>query len=131
MLNTFMLEGNVTVDPKINIYTKQGGDKFNTANLYVAVARNKDEADFLSVDFTSPKTVEYVKNYVRKGDLVSITGSLRMDQWTDPDGTHRTKLKLRGYRLDKLRNGKNHTDAEPNESSDDFAPDNESDKILF
>jgi single-strand DNA-binding protein len=114
-LNVVTLVGRAGRDPEVK-YFESGSV---VCNLTLAVNRqrkNSDEPDWFNLEIWG-KTAEIAANYVRKGNLIGVTGSLKFDHWQDRGtGINRSKPVIRVERLDLLGSKRD------NESSDaDFA----------
>jgi single-strand DNA-binding protein len=74
------------------------------ANLTMAVNRrsNNDEPDWFNLEIWG-KQAQVAADYVRKGSLLGIIGSFKLDRWTDrATGEERTKPVIRVDRLELL-----------------------------
>lgn len=100
-LNAVTLVGRVGGDPDIK-YFESGSV---VCNLTLAVnrrSRNADQPDWFNLEIWG-KTAEVAANYVRKGSLIGITGSLKFETWKDRStGATRTKPVIRVDRLELL-----------------------------
>ena len=100
-LNVVNLVGRVGGDPDVK-YFESGSV---VCNLTLAVnrrTRNSDEPDWFSLELWG-KTAEVAANYVRKGGLIGVTGTLKMDYWQDrATGAQRSKPVIRVDRLELL-----------------------------
>lgn len=86
-MNLVALTGRLVQDPEIIKAS------MSIANFVLAVPRDyktKDQdTDFIKC--TAYRSVaDYIGNYIRKGDLVSITGRLQTRQYVDKDKTKKT-----------------------------------------
>ena len=100
-LNVVHLVGRAGQDPDIK-YLNSGKA---VCNLTLAVNRRSsksDQPDWFNLEIWD-KTAEIAHNYVRKGSLIGIQGSLKFDHWTDRStGAPRSKPVIRVERLDLL-----------------------------
>lgn len=100
-LNSVTLVGRVGGDPDTK-YFESGSV---VCNLRLAVnrrTRNSDEPDWFSLELWG-KTAEIAANYVRKGNLIGITGVLKFEHWKDrATGTDRSRPVIRVDRLELL-----------------------------
>lgn len=89
--NKIIIAGRLARDPEKKISNE--GKTF--ANFTIAVNRNfkADEADFFDC-ITFGNTADYILNYVRKGYLVLVEGSLQINKWTDRDGVKHSKPEI-------------------------------------
>jgi single-strand DNA-binding protein len=116
-LNVVTLVGRVGGDPDVK-YFESGSI---VCNLTLAVnrrTRNNDQPDWFNLELWG-KTAEVAANYVRKGSLIGVSGSLKFDQWQDRStGANRSKPVIRVERLELL-GSKRDADAGQSESYDD------------
>jgi single-strand DNA-binding protein len=99
-LNVVTLVGRAGRDPDVK-YFESGSV---VCNLTLAVNRRSrdSEPDWFSLEIWG-KTAEVAANYVRKGKLIGITGTLKFDHWTDRNtGAARSKPVIRVERLELL-----------------------------
>ncbi|NJL87145.1 MAG: single-stranded DNA-binding protein [Leptolyngbyaceae cyanobacterium SM1_1_3] len=100
-LNTVTLVGRVGGDPDVR-YFESGSVK---CSLTLAVNRptsRSDQPDWFNLEIWG-RTAEIAANYVRKGSLVGITGSLKFDRWQDRStGAARSRPVIKVDRLDLL-----------------------------
>jgi len=74
------------------------------ANLTLAVNRrsSNDEPDWFNLEIWG-KQAQVAADYVKKGSLLGIIGSFKLDRWTDrTSGEERTKPVVRVDRLELL-----------------------------
>jgi single-strand DNA-binding protein len=117
--NSVCLVGRAGRDPEVR-YFESGSV---VANLSLAVNRRSrdDEPDWFNLEIWG-KQAGVAADYVRKGSLLGITGSLRFDRWTDKStGEERSKPVIRVDRLELLGSRR---DAEQG-GSDGGAPDDD------
>jgi len=101
-VNRVFLIGNLTRDPELR-YIPSG-----TAVASFGLAMNrkykaqdgelKEEVCFVDIDAWG-RTAETCAEYLSKGSLVCIEGSLKYDTWEAQDGQKRSKLKVRTDRV--------------------------------
>lgn len=93
-VNKVILVGNLGLDPQIN--NLPSGQK--VANLRVATsetwtdrtsAERRERTEWHSVAIFDPSTVEYVAQYLKKGDRVYIEGKVQNRKWQDQSGADR------------------------------------------
>jgi single-strand DNA-binding protein len=99
-VNSVTLVGRAGRDPEVR-YLESGSV---VANLTIAVNRRSrdDEPDWFNLEIWG-KQAEVAANYVRKGSLVGIIGSFKLDRWTDKaTGEERSKPVVRVDRLELL-----------------------------
>lgn len=95
MLNNLSLVGRLTADPELKTVKGKDGKDVSVLRLNIAVDRNGKDAgcDFIPVNFWRG-TAEFVSKYFKKGDLISIAGELRQNNYTDKDGNKRTSIEV-------------------------------------
>ena len=99
-VNSITLVGRAGRDPEVR-YFESGSV---VANLTLAVNRrsSNDEPDWFNLEIWG-KQAQVAADYVRKGALVGIIGSFKLDRWTDrASGEERTKPVIRVDRLELL-----------------------------
>ncbi len=100
-INVVNLVGRAGTDPDVK-YFESGSV---VCNLTLAVRRrskNSDQPDWFSLEIWG-RTAEIAGNYVRKGSLIGIQGSLKIETWSDRNtGATRSKPVIRVDRLDLL-----------------------------
>ena len=104
MMNNVVIVGRLTKDPELRYITGSGTA---VATFTLAIDRdykNKDGSvttDFIPVEIMG-KPAEFVANYITKGRLVAIQGSVRVDRYETPDGEKRTFTKVAGRNIQAL-----------------------------
>ncbi|MFA6977536.1 MAG: single-stranded DNA-binding protein [Mesotoga sp.] len=86
--NKIILVGRLTRDPETKFISS--GTQVSNFNLAVDrdYPKNSNEADFIRI-VTFGKTAEFVAQYMTKGRLVLVEGSLRINKW-EKDGEKRS-----------------------------------------
>lgn len=103
MMNNVVIVGRLTKDPELRYLTSGTA----VATFTMAIDRdykNKDGSittDFIPVEIMG-KPAEFVANYITKGRLVAIQGSVRVDRYETPDGEKRTFTKVAGRNIQAL-----------------------------
>jgi len=98
--NRVALVGRAGRDPEVR-YFESGS---MVANLTLAVSRRSrdDEPDWFNLEIWG-KQAQVAADYVRKGSLLGIIGSFKLDRWTDrTTGEERTKPVINVDRLELL-----------------------------
>ncbi len=95
MLNNIVLVGRLTADPEIR-YTQSG---IAQCRFTLAVERNfKNAAGERDTDFIYVvawrKAAEIIGQYVAKGNLFGVRGSLQSRKYQDKDGNNRTAFEV-------------------------------------
>jgi single-strand DNA-binding protein len=100
-LNVVTLVGRVGGDPDVKYF--ESGTV--VCKLTLAVNRrtkNSDQPDWFNLEIWG-KTAQVAADYVRKGSLIGVTGSLRFDRWQDRNsGANRSKPVIKVDQLDLL-----------------------------
>ncbi|WP_036480406.1 single-stranded DNA-binding protein [Myxosarcina sp. GI1] len=109
-LNVVNLVGRAGAEPEI-IHFQSGS---MLCKLPLAVdrrSRNNDKPDWFNLEIWG-KTAEIAGNYVRKGKLIGIQGSLKIDTWADRNNSsiQRSRPVIRVDRLELL-GSKNDSDS--------------------
>ena len=103
-MNNVILTGRLTKDVELKTIPTTGTI---VATFTLAVDREytkKDgskETDFIPVEVYG-KASEFCLNYLGKGRLVAVQGSLRFDKWNAPDGQYRTFAKVTARTIEAL-----------------------------
>ena len=101
-LNSIILEGNLTKDPKLDKTPK------GTAVCHFTVASNRyyksegerhEEVGFYDVEVWS-RLAETCGEYLNKGRGVRVVGRLKQDRWTHSDGTPRSRIRIVGEHVE-------------------------------
>jgi single-strand DNA-binding protein len=97
--NAVVLVGRAGRDPEVRYF--EGGTM--VANFSLAVrGRSKDETDWFNLEIWG-KQAQIAADYVAKGSLIGVSGSFKLDSWTDrTSGEERTKPVIRVDRLELL-----------------------------
>ncbi len=99
-LNTVNLVGRAGIDPQVKYF--ESGSVLCEVTLAVNRIRRDDDPDWFSLKMWG-KTAEIAANYVKKGGLIGVQGSLEIETWTDRNsGAPRSKPVVRVNRLDLL-----------------------------
>ena len=99
-INSVTLVGRAGRDPEVRYF--ESGTV--VANLTIAVNRRNrnDEPDWFNLEIWG-KQAQVAADYVKKGSLIGITGSFKMDSWKDRNtGEDRNKPVVRVDRLELL-----------------------------
>tara|TARA_B100001250_G_scaffold327694_1_gene291982 strand:+ start:634 stop:1023 length:390 start_codon:yes stop_codon:yes gene_type:complete len=99
-INSVTLVGRAGRDPEVRYF--ESGTV--VANLTMAVNRRSrdDEPDWFNLEIWG-KQAQVAADYVKKGSLIGITGSFKLDTWKDRNtGEDRNKPVIRVDRLELL-----------------------------
>ncbi|HEY9708920.1 MAG TPA: single-stranded DNA-binding protein [Oculatellaceae cyanobacterium] len=100
-LNVVNLVGRVGGDPDVK-YFESGSVKCRLTLAVDRKSRNSDQPDWFNLELWG-KTAEVAANYVRKGKLIGVQGSLKIDRWSDrATGAERTSPVIKVDRLELL-----------------------------
>ena len=122
-MNNVVLVGRLTKDPELR-YIPGSGTPVATFTLAInRDYKNKDGStpvDFIPVEIMG-KPAEFVANYITKGRLVGVQGSIRVDRYDTPDGEKRTFTKVSGRSIQALESKSKATkDETPPQSPTEF-----------
>lgn len=99
-LNLVNLVGRVGADPDVRYF--ESGSVLCKLSLAVnRRSRNNDKPDWFHLELWG-KTAEVAANYVRKGSLIGVQGSLKIEAFTNRDGHNCHKPIIRVDRMDLL-----------------------------
>ncbi|MEB3120760.1 MAG: single-stranded DNA-binding protein [Snowella sp.] len=99
-LNVVHLVGRVGRDPEVKYF--DSGSVKCTFSLAVNRIKKDDPPDWFELELWD-KNAEVAANYVKKGGLIGIKGSLKLDTWSDRStGANRSKPIIRVEKLDLL-----------------------------
>ena len=107
-MNQIILIGRLTKDPELRYLPNTGTP---VATFTLAVDRNyKDkegniQTDFIAVEVMG-KVADFVANYITKGRLVAVNGSIRVDRYMKDD-ENRTFTKVSAKSVQALDSSKN------------------------
>lgn len=123
MLNNIALCGRVTRDIELSYIS---GNGTAVAKSTIAVERdykNKDGSkttDFIFFEIMG-KPAEFAANYVNKGDLITLNGQLRIDQY-EKDGEKKSFTKVFVNQINLLPTGKKEPTTVETDISEDEIP---------
>jgi len=100
-LNVVTLVGRVGGDPDVK-YFESGTVKCSLTLAVNRRTKNSDQPDWFNLEIWG-KTAQVAADYVRKGSLIGVTGSLKFDRWQDRNtGSNRSKPVIKVDQLDLL-----------------------------
>lgn len=110
-LNVVTLVGRVGGDPDVR-YFESGSVKCRLTLAVNRPTRNSDQPDWFNLELWG-KQADVAANYVRKGSLIGVKGSLKLDTWSDKNtGANRSspvilvdRLQLLGSKRDSEGGG--------------------------
>ena len=115
-INSVTLVGRAGRDPEVRYF--ESGTV--VANLTMAVNRRNrdDEPDWFNLEIWG-KQAQVAADYVKKGSLIGITGSLKIDSWQDKSsGEKRQRPVIRVDRLELLGSKKDNDNNNFNNNKD-------------
>ena len=88
MINNVTLMGRLTADPEVK---KVGKDDLSVVKFCVAVDRNGKDAgcDFIYCEAWRA-TADFIGTYFEKGEMIALTGAIKVDSYEDKDKNKRT-----------------------------------------
>ena len=99
-VNNAILVGRAGRDPEVRYF--ESGNMVANLTLAVNRASGDDEPDWFNLEIWG-KQAQVAADYVRKGSLLGIIGSFKLDRWTDrTNGEERSKVVIRVDRLELL-----------------------------
>jgi single-strand DNA-binding protein len=118
-INSVHLVGRVGADPEIRYF--ESGSVLAKVSLAVnRRSRLSDQPDWFTLEIWG-KVAEVAANYVRKGKLIGVRGSLEIQEWTDRnDGTDRSKPIIKVAELELLSDKNSQSDEEENLDLEDI-----------
>ena len=127
-INSVTLVGRAGRDPEVKYF--ESGTV--VANLTMAVNRRNrnDEPDWFNLEIWG-KQAQVAADYVKKGSLIGITGSFKLDSWKDRNtGEDRNKPVVRVDRLELL-GSKRDSENSNFQSNNSFNQQSNNDEIPF
>ncbi len=120
-LNVVTLVGRVGGEPDVK-YFESGAVKCKLTLAVNRISRNSDQPDWFNLEIWG-KTAEIAANYVHKGSLIGVKGSLKIESWSDRNtGQQRSTPIIKVEKLDLLgskRDNENNAGYQ-NENPDNF-----------
>lgn len=96
-----VVAGNLTRDPETR--TTPSGAKCVTFSVAVnRKAKGEDRPSYFDVECWG-KQGDFVEQYVRKGDPVIVDGDLEQQRWEAKDGQQRSKIVIKGWNVQSLK----------------------------
>ena len=134
-MNHVVLVGRLTRDPELRYIAGSGTP---VANFAIAVDREftgkdgKKETDFIDIQVWG-KSAENCANYIGKGSLVAIQGSIRVDSYQDQEGNNRKIARVNANRVQFLDSKKDNQNKNivPDSQFQDFQQVDDTDDIPF
>ena len=116
-LNTVQLVGRAGAEPDIRFF--ESGSVLGKFPLAVNRRKRDSPPDWFNLELWG-RQAEIAKDYVRKGSLIGIVGSLKIDTWQDRNtGAQRSSPVIRVERLELL-GSKRDTETPMSNSYDEF-----------
>ena len=103
-MNSVVLVGRLAQDPELRYIAGTG---MPVVTFTLAVGREfTDKNGERGVDFIDiqawNKQAETVANYLKKGNMVSVNGSIRVETYTDREGNRRRSFRINASRVEFL-----------------------------
>ncbi|NCO74934.1 MAG: single-stranded DNA-binding protein [Cyanobacteria bacterium] len=118
-LNIVHLVGRTGTDPEIR-YFDSGKVKCRLTLAVNRMNKKEDKPDWFELEIWG-KTAEVAANYAKKGTLIGIQGSLKIDTWSDRNsGEKRSKPVINVDKLDLLGSKRDSENYNNNNSDDNF-----------
>ena len=108
-MNIVSLIGHLNADPKITIYKadiEKGIPKercrsisyfeIGVAKRNLTVGKGSQSKDWIPVTFFNGPQAKFIRDYLRKGDLVELTGRIEASMCTGSDGIEKKNLRVIG-----------------------------------
>lgn len=132
-MNNVVLIGRLTKDPELTYIQGSG-----TAVAKFTIAINRDykdkngnyPVDFIPIEVIG-KSAEYVSNYIQKGRLVALQGSIRIERYEDKNGDNKTFTKVVTQKVRPLEKAKDNNNANSNNNAEFEVAAIEDDEIPF
>lgn len=128
-MNMVILTGRLTADPELK--HTQSGKAYAKFSLAVTRRYNRDETDFVNI-VAWEKRAELASQYLQKGSLVGVTGSLRIRSYEDENGAKRKatevivdNIEFLDKRNDSLNESSNRVENQKEEKSMNSVQDDE------
>ena len=118
-LNVVTLVGRAGMDPDVR-YFESGSVKCRLTLAVDRRTRNSDQPDWFNLELWG-KPAEVARDYIQKGKLIGVKGSLKLDSWTDKGtGATRTSPVILVDQLQLLGSRRDNEGAAPPQTEDDF-----------
>ncbi|WAW14896.1 single-stranded DNA-binding protein [Peptostreptococcus equinus] len=121
-MNNVVLVGRLTKDPELR-YIPGSGTPVATFTLAIdREYKNRDGStttDFIPVEIMG-KPAEFCANYITKGRLVGVQGSIRVDRYETPNGEKRNFTKVSGRNIQALESKGTAPAAMPNTGDSNY-----------
>lgn len=124
MLNKIIIEGRLTHDPEVKTLTNGSVARMRVAND-VKVGQ-KSFTTFIDVDFWDDRQVQFISQWFKKGKPVRVEGRVCQDTW-EKDGERRSKIYVRGDRVDFVTSWTRPEDAKSGEEVEETPVENSED----
>jgi len=108
-MNVIILTGRLAADPEMRV-TKTGKN-FVKATIAVGRTFKKDETDFINL-VAWDKKAELIGQYLKKGNMLGVTGSLRTRTYETEDGQKRKVSEVLVETLEFLESKKSNSDSD-------------------
>jgi single-strand DNA-binding protein len=114
MLNNVVLVGRAGKDPEIK---NLQNSKVAQVNMAVTRPTKEKETDWFTIKLWN-KQAEIAKDYLKKGHMFAVTGSLQVEEW-EKDGEKKSKVVIVASQL-RLLNPKGESKGGGSKGDDDY-----------
>lgn len=134
-MNNVVLIGRLTKDPELRYMSNTGTP---VATFQIAIDRDytkKDgskDTDFIPIEVIG-KAAEFCANYISKGRLVAVQGSIRVDRYQTQSGENKTFTKVSARNVQALdsKNSNAASSGQVDNTSNNFEPNGQLDPNGF
>lgn len=109
-MNSVNITGYLATDPEAS--TTKNGTTTTRFRLGTDNRRDRDGDSFFFTITAYGKTAEAVNQYLEKGRLVAVTGSLNHRSWKDDEDRAREIVEIVGDQIDFLPSGQRRSDSD-------------------
>ena len=119
-MNIVNLVGRLSRDPSVTLYKADIAkgipeDKCRFICFFeVGVDRPREEMgkdsqtiDWIPVTFFHGSKAKFIRQYIRRGDLVQIEGEIEVSKYKERDGSEKTNLRVIGSKIKRLARSRN------------------------
>ena len=121
-MNNITLIGRLTFDPELR-FIPTSGTPVVTLNVAVGTGRKdkegKEITDFIPVRAYG-KTAENCSNYLTRGALIAVNGSMKIEKYLKDDGEKRTFAYVNANRVQFLQTKKNENNHNTNSTDENI-----------
>lgn len=119
-MNKVTLIGRTTKDIELQEYGK-GKEKGYYAKVCIAIRASKENTDFIYCTLWG-KTAEIAAEYVRKGDLVALSGRVASSSYDDEDGERHFRTDISINEIELITSRREDADEDDEDEDEDDQP---------